>query len=485
MFRRDGRCWPVAVLLIAAVGTPAASQQQRSRVSLATTRLVLGNGLTVLLNEDRSAPVAAVDVWYRVGSADENPGQAGFAHACEHLMGLSSPNGSDAASTFLRSIGAVSGGRRGAWATTAAEYTQYYETIPSDKLETVLAFEAARMAAPFARVDSQHFNSIRSVIRQERTLRVDNVPFGESVDITREAIFPKDDPLHSPPLAPLADLDTARLETVVDFCAEYYRPNNAIVAISGDFATDSVARLLRRYFEPIPRAQIRARRLSSATQLRGERRLVIQGPRANTSRLRFAWRAVGFSSPQKMPLYALAGVMSGDKYGFSRFGRLAEALMRKEPLATFVHAELYDFQSEGMFVIDVTARPGASLSRIERVVDSVIADLAATPIRPSELEAFANLNSVTAVTALQPRSARTDTLAQSEMWTHDPQTYSKQIARAFSIAPADVQKAARQFLGPSRVVVSMVPAGKLADISKPELPYDDVTPVAHGRTRPQ
>jgi zinc protease len=146
-------------------------------------------------------------------------------------------------------------------------------------------------------------------------------------------------------------------------------------------------------------------------------------------------------------------------------------------LATNVVAENYDLEQSGVFEILVFPRPGASLSLIESLVDSTIAAIAANGVTAAELERFNNYNDVLGTTSLQTRLARADTLAHDQVFAGDPLAYARQAAASHRLTSADVRRVARQYLGKGRVVMSLVPAGKIDLVSKPELPYTNVTPL--------
>ena len=147
-------------------------------------------------------------------------------------------------------------------------------------------------------------------------------------------------------------------------------------------------------------------------------------------------------------------------------------------LASRVVAANFDFEKGGLFQIDVTPQPGASLTAIEQLVDSTLASFDSQPVSAEDLDAFKRSNAVLAITQLQTRAARADTLAHGELFAHDPAAYAKQVNQTFALTSADVHRVAKRYLTAARVVMSMVPAGKLDLIAKPDAPYTNVTPPA-------
>jgi zinc protease len=443
---------------------------------LTYTRVALPNGLVALLNEDHSSPLVVVDVWYHIGSKDDKTQLPGMAHVCEHLMDLGSPNVDQPERSFYLSIG----GSSPRWATTTEDITHYYVAVPSNQLETVLWAESDRMAAPLSRVDSQRLIGVRNVVTQERQQNVENVPFGIARELTVEALFPAGHPYHATPLAAVSELSAAMTDDIKSSCLPYYVPNNAVVSISGDFDTSVARALIQKYFGSIPRSSMVPHAPVPPVTLPAEKRLVLEDSRANQPRLQFDWPAVGFSHRDRIVLRALASALS-----LNRFGRLSKLLVYDRELATNVAAEYYDFENAGLFEILVTPRPGASMTTIESLVDSVLAALPDSPMTRHELARFNSYNAVTAVSSLQTRFARADTLAHGEMFARDPVAYAKQANVAQSITPGDVQRVSARYLGTGRVVMSLVPAGKLELISKPNLPYSNVTPPSSVRGKVQ
>lgn len=474
----------LSIAALCACLSATAFGQTPAAAPIAARRFTLPNGLRVVFNEDHSVPIVAVDVWYHLGSADENPQQGGFAHACEHTFATGTSKVAGSATTFFRSEGVYSGTATNSWATTTSDYTQFYETAPRPQLDTVLWYEADRMRSPFARADSAAYRGVLEVVREERAQRVDNRIYGETIDLVRFASYPSGNPYRGAIIPPLRALDSAGENDVLRFCRPYYVPNNAVLALSGDITSGAARRIAARYFGDIPHGNPPRRASAARPPLSREQRLVITDPRARVSSIQFAWPAVGWSHRDKMPLYALATLLSGRKYGFQQFGRLSRFLMEQRQLATSVGAEMDDSEGAGDFVIDISPRPGVTLTAIEFAVDSVLATMRDSLVDQSELDAFNRLNAVRAITSLQARSARTDTLAQSELWAHDPNAYAKQIASAGNLTPQDVRRVAREYLTSNRVVTSLVPAGKLDEVSRPELPYTDVTPRAPRKGKP-
>jgi zinc protease len=210
-----------------------------------------------------------------------------------------------------------------------------------------------------------------------------------------------------------------------------------------------------------------------------ERRIVLEDAKARAPQFRRVWAGAATATPDLLALLALGSILSRD-----RVGPLSKALVYDRPLATQVFATDFDLEKSGVFQIVVVPRAGASLTAIEQVVDSVVADVREHGVTAEELEPYKKSNAVLAITSLQSRESRADTLAHDEIFAGDPVGYAKQVSATSALTPADILRVAKQYLGPGGVVMSLVPAGKLDLIAKPELPYKNVTPAPAAKVTP-
>jgi zinc protease len=466
-----------AWLMCAALALPASRSAAQSAATvrpLPYTRVVLSNGLVALFNEDRSSPIVGVGVSYHVGAKDERPGHTGLAHLCEHMLFEGSPN--VPAGQFISIIRAI-GGTSNRWASTNEDRTVYWETVPSTQLETALWLESDRMADPFGAMDSTRLDIVRGSIKNERQQQVENRPFGSAEDLTLGALYGGEFPYRGP-LGPMDDLNRASFSEMRQFCAPYYVPNNAVIALSGDFSTANARALVEKYFGTIKRGAPVTHPEIRPTPMTADRRLVLEDSRARGARIRVAWSGAGFANTDKLALNALASVLQGD-----RTSGLTKALVYDRQLATLVSVAHFDLEKGGVFQIEVTPRGTTSLSTIEDVIDSLAVVARQTQPTERELRRFKNANAVAAITGVQSRYMRADTLTQGESWANDPVAYAKQVNLASRLTPADVQRVAGRYLTPGRVVLSLIPAGKLELISKPDRRYEkplSIVPASGG-----
>src|SRR5580704_11804157 len=269
---RNGSRFAIAVLFVAALAVSLAAQEKQDKPEqvrppkLNFTTHTLANGLQVILLEDHAAPVINLQVWYHVGSKDEQPGHTGFAHLFEHLMFKGSAHvGTDEHSRIIEAVGGFDN------AETGDDTTNFFETFPSNYLERILWLEADRMGS--LNVDEANFKSEREVVKEERRVRVDNQPYGLLEEDLRAAAFTVHG-YHHTAIGSMADLDKATIEDVRAFFNTFYKPNNATLIIVGDFKSDEALGWAKKYFEGIPASAKPIPRIDKSEPVQTEERVV-------------------------------------------------------------------------------------------------------------------------------------------------------------------------------------------------------------------
>jgi zinc protease len=432
---------------------------------IAYTKFVLPNGLTVVLHEDHSSPIAALELDFHVGSRDEPVGKRGFAHLREHMMYEAGPQ--DHARIIQEA-----GGSTGAF--TKEGRTWYTDKVPANMLETVLWLEAERLAFLPARLDSVHFERAREAVLNEYAQNVTNAPAGGYLgsEAFLTGLFPDPSPYHVSQFGVMSELSAASIQDVRGFFDKYYTPNNATLVIAGDFKTAGARKMVEKYFNGIPRHPDLPHPAVPQTPLTKETRFVLEDRVANTQQLWVGWRGAPTRSAERVPLTALAAILSNGPTS-----RLYKALVgdRKMTVSLLGSSGHYDLEDAGIFQLSVAASGNASLTDVEHVVDSVVAAVRDGGIQPEELRRWLASYTVSSITGLQSVSQKAGKLADDEVFLHDPGALSKDLAAARRLTPADLQRVARKYLVPGRVVMSIVPAGKLNLASKPSETYVNVT----------
>ena len=452
MPRSNSRSTIVAVLFVAgaaalAAQKPSAAAKSSAAIRIPFERFTLANGLDVILAPDHSTPQVTVDIWYHVGSKNEVPGHTGFAHMFEHVMftgSLNVPYG-----LHDRLTEGVSGVANNG--STSNDRTNYYETVPPNYLESVLWIESDRMGFLLNKLDSAKFVAQRDIVQNERRQGVDNQPYGRSFEILTTAIYPETNPYSWPVVGYLNELQQASVEDVKNFFRLYYAPSNATMSIVGDFETAQVKALVTKYFAGLPKGKPITRPTVAAHALGGEKRLVFED-RVQVPRLYLQWLGAGVGDADNAALNYLGQVLSA-----SRTARLDKELVYDKQLATNVSAFSNAQEKTGTLTIVITPRPGHTLTEIEETTDSIIARLKREGPRPDELaKARANVE-FGFVAGLESALGKAETLNNGLVFHGNPGWFKEQYTNLTTVTADDVKRVANKYLGPNRVVLSVVP----------------------------
>jgi zinc protease len=440
-----------------AAQAPATSPGKFSALNIPFEQYTLPNGLRVILSQDRTIPTVTVNVWYHVGSKNEEKGRTGFAHLFEHVMFTGSGNIPYGVHDQLTN--GVGGNNNG---TTDNDRTLYYETVPSNYLETALWLESDRMGFLLDALDIAKLNAQRDIVKNERRERVDNVPYGRVGEILSGALYPAGHPYSWSVIGSMADLSAASEEDVKNFFRLYYAPNNAILTIVGDFDPAQTKAWITRYFGDIPRGKPIQRPTIPAAALRAEKRLIFEDE-VRIPRLHIMWPTVGARNPDQYALSVLGSVLSG-----GRTSRLNKPLVFDKQLATSVGAFQSTSEDVGEFMIQVSPRPGSALTPLEQEIDAIIARLKQEGPTAQEMELATASQELAFISGLQSNFGKSNQLADGAGYHGDPGYYKKAYEARRAVTPDDVKRVANQYLTAGRVVLSVVPKGKPEMASKPE-----------------
>ena len=446
---------PATVYRLPAQAKPPASTDIRIPVE----RYALpSNGLTVILSEDHSTPMIAVDVWYHVGSKNEVPGRTGFAHLFEHVMFTGS--GHVPYGMHDRLTEGVSGiGNNGS---TTNDRTNYYEQVPGNYLEDELWLESDRMGWLLDALDIDKLNAQRDIVKNERRQSYDNQPYGRVSEILAAAIYPAGHPYSWPVIGSMTDLSNASADDVKEFFRLYYAPNNATLAIVGDFDSKQAKALVARYFADIPRGKPITRPKVPLVTLPAEKRLVYED-RVQVPRLYLRWPTVGGNSDDDDALNVLGEVLTG-----SRTARLTKALVYDRQSAAQIGAGQQTSEAAGGFQITIIPRPGHTLTELELATDSVLDRVRREGPTAQELQKVKAGLEYETISGMQSVLGKADLLNSGSVFFNDPSHYRTSLQRTLAVTSADVKRVANKYLVPGRVVLSVVPMGKADQASKPE-----------------
>jgi zinc protease len=413
-------------------------------------KYTLPNGLEVILHESRSTPMVAVNIWYKVGSGDERPGRTGFAHLFEHIMFMGSENVPVGEfDNLLEAAGANNNG------STSTDRTNYYETMPSNALPLALWLEADRMGFLLPTMDQSKLDIQRDVVKNERRQGVDNVPYGRARETLYAAVFPEGHPYSWPVIGHMEDLSAATLDDVTSFFRTYYAPNNASLAIAGDFNRDSVKVWVERYFGDIPRGPAMPPR-PSAVEVRVQRdTFLVLEDRVQLPRLYSAWPSTRAFHNDDAALDLLAYILAGDKTS-----RLYERLVYDMQVAQSVSANQAAGKLDGMFTITISPKPGETPTRMAELMNEELRRLVADGVTAREIERARNTTRSYFLSGLQGVLGKSEMLNRYNYFIGNPDYVRQDAARYDAVTAADIQRVAREYLQKPRVVLTVVPEGQ-------------------------
>ncbi len=430
-------------------------------------KYTLPNGLLVLTHEDHRLPLVAVDLWYHVGPLNERPGRTGFAHLFEHMMFEGSEHvGEKAHIKYVQGAGAtdVNG-------TTDFDRTNYFETMPSNQLELALWLESDRMGFLLEGLDRNLLTNQRDVVRNERR-QGEGRPYYMANEKIFQLLFPKEHPYYADVIGSHADVEAARVNDVRDFHQQFYTPNNASIAIAGDFNPAQLKALLTKYFGPIPAGP----KVEPVTPASVPTPPIMEQKRATVTdtvkleQINFAFLGPAAYAPGDADMQLLAYVL-----GQSSASRIYESLVHKRQLAQ--SANCYDraMKLTSIFQCSLTAKPGVKLEDLETAFWEEVGKLQKDGPTPQELESTQTTILTGTITGLQRLGGFggvADMLNEYNQYTGDPGYLSKDLARFQAATVESVKQAAVTYLNKDHaVVVSCVPGKKVVD-DVPRSPAD-------------
>jgi len=438
---------------IALLGAPLLSAAEVAVPEIAFQKYVLSNGLTLVVHEDHKAPIAAVNVWYHVGSKNEKAGKTGFAHLFEHLMFNGSENFNDDYFKVLEKIGATDLN-----GTTNEDRTNYFQNVPVSALDTVLWMESDRMGHLVGAITQAKLDEQRGVVQNEKR-QGENEPYGQVEELIQTAVYPKGHPYSWTVIGSMEDLNAASLDDVKEWFKTYYGPQNAVLVVAGDVKAEDVKARVEKYFGDIPPGPPIAKHDAWVAPRTGEHRQTLQD-RVPQSRIYKVWNTPQWGAPEDDALRLVARVLTSGKSS-----RLYKRLVYTDQIATDVAAYQGSSEIGSTFVVRATARPGGDLAAVEKAVDEEIARLlkdgpTAEEVERAKTEQLAGF--VRGVERIGGFGGKSDVLAQSQVWGGRPDFYRTQLQRVQAATPAELAAAARRWLSDGVYALEVHPFPQLA-----------------------
>ena len=426
----------------------------------------LGNGLQVLLHEDRNCPIVAVNLWYHVGSKNERPGKTGFAHLFEHLMFEGSEHYDKGFFQPLQGAGASLNG------STNADRTNYWEVVPTEALDLALWMESDRMGYLLPALTEAKFTNQRDVVLNERRQNYENRPYGLAPMAMLAALFPPDHPYHWTTIGEIDDLRAARLDDVREFFSTYYHPANASLALAGDIDPERALALAEAYFGGLPagRPVSPVRPPESALQI--EQRLVL-ADRIELPRIYLAWLSPAMFAEDDAELDLAADILANGKTS-----RLYKRLVFEERLAADVSASQNSREVGGFVQVAATATPDHALAELDAAIREEIVRLATDGPSEDEMvrgQVQAEAQFVFRLQTVGGFGGKSDQLNAYNVFVKDPSFFGRDLERYQAVTAESLRAAVARYLErANRVALSVVPRGRL-DLALPDSRPADVS----------
>lgn len=406
----------------------------------------LPNGLEVILYKDNSLPIVSVNLWYKVGSANEVTGKTGFAHLFEHMMFQGSKNVPK--EMHFKYIEEAGGNLNGS---TSLDRTNYYETVPSNSLDLALWLESDRMGFLLDALTQEKLDNQKDVVMNERRQRYDNQPYGLAWELIFSNLFPKDHPYHWPTIGWMKDIENFELDDVKDFFKTYYSPNNANIVVGGDIEYDSALELIKNYFEEIPAGDDIPTIQVPEFKLKDNVKIVHED-NVQLSKLYLTWQSVKLYSDDDASLDVFSDILTGSKNG-----RLHKTLVFEKQIAQDISSFQYSGNITGMFIIVATAKPGVELDTLKNEIFKELVRIKKEGITVEELERSKNAVTSSFIYSLQNLSALTNQLNEYNTYLSEPNSFVFDLERITSLRVEDVKANLKNYLSKNFVELQIVP----------------------------
>ncbi len=415
---------------------------------IAYERYTLANGLQVILHRDTRVPIVSVNLWYHVGSRNEQPGKTGFAHLFEHMMFQGSEHiPAEMHFQYIQSIGGTLNG------STFYDRTNYFETVPSHYLETALWLESDRMGFFLPALTQQKLDTQLDVVKNERRQRYDNQPYGLWLERMMELSFEPDFPYHWPVIGYMDDLNTATMKDVQQFFTSWYRPSNASLVVAGDFETEEAKALIETYFAGLPsgpKPVLKAQPFSDYNA--GEKRETM------TDKVQLPRIYMAYHLPPVGHTHTYAADLLSDVLSVGKSGRLYRNLVYTQQIAQEAQAFLLPMELGSLLIFIATPKPGGSIDELESTLQHEIDSLQTDPISSADRQRIQNQLEARKLRELQSVSSRADYLNMFNIYFDNPDLINTELEEYRRITAEQMQETAQTYLTNSnRTVLTFVP----------------------------
>lgn len=446
-----------ALIATAFVGLGAGAPESAAEATLKLEKYRLPNGLTVILSEDHRLPQVAVNVWYHVGAANQEPGKSGFAHLFEHMMFSGAKHLPKPPIALLESYGVPDTN-----GTTNFDRTNYFETVPAAQLPLALWVESERMGFLLDTLDQKKLEIQRDVVSNERRMRYENRPYGIAQLRLCDELFPKPHPYFNCVIGEVQEIQSASVEDVKAFFRRFYAPSNASIAIVGDFDPTAAKALVAKYFATLPTAPEVAPPAPRPPPARVPPPSTIVDPHAAVPQITFAWYGTrGYADDD------IAGDMLSMILASGRASRLYRALVQGSEIASSVDAGNASLRLGGYFEVTTTANQGHSPDELRTATLAVVRALRDEGPKPEEVERARRQLLAGRLRQLERIGGKADLLNELEMYVGDPGHLPNHLDAIRRVTAQDIQAFAKRYLVEDRrIELTVVPAPKAPQASE-------------------
>ncbi|WP_445193705.1 M16 family metallopeptidase [Sphingomonas sp. Tas61C01] len=461
------RLFRVALLLGAALSPSLASAQTASPAAtvkpIAYTERTLANGLRVFALRDTKTSNVAIQVWYDVGSKDDPKGRSGFAHMFEHLMFKASRN---LVPEQMDRLTEDVGGNNNA--STNDDYTNYYEVVPANHLQRLLFAEADRMASLV--VEPKTFGSERDVVKEELRQSTLARPYGKLFSTYLSAASYTRHPYARSTIGSIAELEAASIDDVRAFHATYYRPDNAVLVVSGNFDPAQLNAWVDKYFAGIAKPAGKIPRVTVTEPPRtAPVRYTVYEANTPLPAIMMTWHVPADRDPDIPALTVLQTILATGESS-----RLYQSLVYRDQVAQDAAAFLDSKQGVGNLIAYAILAGGKTIDEGETALSGEIARLRDAPVTAAELAEAKNEILTAAIKSRETPEGKARVLASSVIIDGDPRATDRQLAAIASVSIGDVQRVARKYLGAQQSATVRY----LPDTAKPAGTTGDTIAVA-------
>jgi len=422
-------------------------------VTISFEKHTLSNGLDVILHEDHNIPVVAVNVWYHVGSKDEEIGRTGFAHLFEHVMFEGSKHHNSSHFDPLQKAGANLNG------STTPDRTNYWEDVPTNYLDLALWLESDRMGFLLDALDQQRLDIQRDVVKNERRQSYENRPYGMAHWHLQEALYPMPHPYHWMTIGSQEDLDAADLDDIKNFFKRFYTPSNASLAIAGDIDMGQALEMVNHYFGDLPPGEPVPRKGRHDSSLRGRIELEMRDS-VTLPRTYIAWPTPPEGDIDDAPLEIYQAIMSD---GLT--SRLHKSLVYEKQIAQSANMRYHSSEIAGQCILSVTAAEGHELDEVEAAADAEMAMLLREPPTDEEITRVKNrieASHFRQLARIGGFGGRADQLNHYSVFSADPDLINTSLDKYMSVTREDVMRVAESILGENQVRLRVLPEPTLS-----------------------